>query len=134
MEILTRYTAVKREYPGEDYSDVESRTKQSFAAECDINTIMRRYVSTGVVPGNARVGRYGDFSNVGDYLEAQSVILEANQQFKALPANVRERFKNNPALMLEFVADKANVEEARKLGLLKEETPAPPVVEPVKAP
>ncbi|AXH72218.1 MAG: internal scaffolding protein [Microviridae sp.] len=131
MHIRGRYTSIGGNF--EDglrmADDVEPRTKQAFKEECDINNIMRKYLEGAPIPANVSVGRYGDFSSGADYLEAQSILLTAREQFAALPAKVRERFGNNPAQLLEFVADPKNLDEARKLGLLKLEEPkAPPVV------
>ena len=38
--------------------------------------------------------------------------------FDNLPSDVRNRFNNNPAQLLDFVADPENKEEAIELGLL----------------
>lgn len=129
MDIPTRYSVVERKHEGLVCDSQYGMTKQSFAAECDINTIMKRYMQTGVAPGTKGVGRYGDFSQVGDYLEAQDIVKNANEQFKALPAVARERFKHDPAKLLQFVMDPKNREEAQKLGLLKDEVKAPVVVD-----
>lgn len=109
------------------------RTKQSFKDECDINVIMRRYEKSGVLPQGVGVGSYADFSDVGTFHDAQNVLVKAQAQFDALPARVRNRFRNDPGEFLRFVSDKSNLDEARKLGLLKQEevtvapvTPAPP--------
>lgn len=110
-----------------------SRTKQSFKAECDINVLMKKYESTGVLPPGVGVGKYSDFSDVGDYLDAQVTLLRAQDQFDSLPARVRDRFRNDPAQFLTFVMDPANKSEARELGLLQEEAPViatPPVETP----
>lgn len=102
----------------------ETLTKQEFKDECDINRIMARALRHGVLPQQPGA-LYGDFSEVGDYQEAQNIILHAQQQFAALPSKVRERFDNDPANMLRFVSDPKNKEEGRKLGLYNPELPAP---------
>lgn len=131
MRFPTRYTAALRDKSFSPNLSGPSLTKQAFKDECDINSIMRRYLSTGVVPGNVKVGRYGDFTGANDFLEAQMVLRNANEQFMTLPSAVRARFNNSPFEMLEFVGDRANIDEARKLGLLKAEEPkAPPAVPP----
>lgn len=106
--------------PGTSFEGTVSRTKQEFAAECDLNTIMARYTQTGELPAGM-VGTYGDFSEVPDYLEAQIIIARADAQFSALPAEVRARFENDPAKFLDFVHDPDNLEELQKLGMLSEE-------------
>lgn len=96
-----------------------SRTKQSFAGECDINRIMKRYVSTGVLPGVGIPGTYGDFTGPSELLDAYELVKTAEAQFASLPAQVRERFRNRPSEFLAFVGDEKNREEAEKLGLLR---------------
>jgi len=101
------------------------RTKQSFAAECDVNTIMARYAKTGVLDfANRNQPRYGNCVGL-DYTEAQNTVARANGLFHELPARVRDRFKNSPAAFLDFVANPANRGEAALLGLLKPESDAP---------
>lgn len=110
----------------------ERRTKQSFRDECDINLLMKRYASTGVLPPGVGVGSYGDFSGPQDLLEAQEVIRRAEAQFRALPAEVRARFRNDPERLLAFVQDERNQAEAKRLGLLEEELPPKFSVEELK--
>lgn len=114
----------------------EDMAKQEFKAECDINVIMSKALRQGVFPEGTKVGRYGDFSEIGDYQEALATVANANQQFAGLPAKVRDRFHNNPAEFLDWVQNKANLDEANDLGLLSDEavkriiaareTPKPP--------
>lgn len=97
-----------------------SLTKQDQADACDINRIIRQYSATGVwthVNERAQQGAYADLSNAPDYQDALNVIARANEAFESLPAIVRERFMNDPARFLDFMADPSNVEEAIKLGL-----------------
>lgn len=99
-----------------------SMTQQQFKAECDINRIMDRYLRTGVLSdplSQRKPGTYGDFSELGDYMENMNKVVEAQNMFEALPARIRERFANNPANMIEFVMDSSNRDEAVKLGLLQ---------------
>lgn len=104
-----------------DFHDSPSKTKQSFLKECDINVMMRRYLKTGTLPQGISVGRYADFSAADDYFSAQLTLKKAQVQFEALPSTVRNRFHNDPAQLLRFVNDPANLEEAHDLGLLNEE-------------
>lgn len=97
----------------------ELLTKQEFKDDCDLNRLMKKYVRGGELPVSSRKALYADCSQVADFLEAQLLVQRAGDQFAALPANVRERFKNSPAAFLEFMADKANQEEAGKLGLVE---------------
>lgn len=100
-----------------------SKTKQEFAEEADINRLMERYTLTGEIPVGI-TGTYGDFSDAPDFMQAQEIVLRAQQQFAALPAKVRARFENDPAQFLAFVHDEANYGELRELGLLSKEAEA----------
>lgn len=106
-----------------------SRTKQSFKDECDINAIVRRFVKTGdvsVLQVRARGAMYGDVSDVGDLQRAYSLVDAAREGFSALPAKVRERFKNSPVELLEFLLDRENFREAVDLGLVAGKAPVIP--------
>lgn len=108
-------------------NDEPSLTQQQYAEETDINFIMKRYTTTGLLPlGTTDTGTYGDFSEVTDYRAALDIIQRAQDQFAELEAHVRARFLNDPAQLLAFIQDPANYEEARKLGFLKAEPPPPP--------
>lgn len=126
----TRYNAFKREKPVVEFPPEEGRTQQDAIDECDINVIMKKYIKTGVLPPGTRVGRYGDFSTAEDYLDAQNTLIHARQQFDSLPSAVREKFSNSPVAMLAFLNDRANLAEAKTLGLLKDEVVVPETTKP----
>lgn len=105
----------------------ESRTKQSFREESDINVVMARYRQTGVLPEmRERVAQYLDVSEA-DFLEAQLVVAGASSMFHGLPADVRFRFHNSPSEFLAFMNQPENLEEAIRMGVIernpKEATP-----------
>lgn len=101
-------------------------TKQSEKDSCDINKIMARYEKTGMLPELIdREPRYGDFSAVPTFMEAQEVVAKAMTQFEALSAHVRDRFGNDPAQMLAFCADPKNAEEMVSLGLAVKKASVP---------
>jgi phage internal scaffolding protein len=99
-----------------------SRTQQSFRDECDINNILRKFNVTGQLPIGSVQPQYGDFSGVTDYQSALNAVMAAQDSFLALPAKVRSRFGNDPALFVEFASDEANKDEMRAMGLIREET------------
>ncbi|AXH77042.1 MAG: internal scaffolding protein [Microviridae sp.] len=95
-------------------------TKQCFKDEADINTIMSRYQSTGEMPViNEVAPQYLDATGF-DFQVMQDKVVEARNLFSTLPSSLRNRFSNDPAEFLSYVADEANYPEMRKLGLLKE--------------
>lgn len=105
-------------------SDV-SLTKQGFKDQCDMNGIVERARTTGMLTHvNARSPMYGDVSNVSDYKDALLVVNRANECFMALPSKVRERFSNDPNRMVEFLSNPANFDEAVSLGLIEPKKPA----------
>lgn len=95
-----------------------SLTKQSFAEECDINTIVRRFNLTGQLPDNVGAPTYADFDEVYDFHTAMNAVAKAQEAFDEMPAAVRARFNNDPASFVDFCSDDANRSEAEKLGLV----------------
>lgn len=107
--------------------ELVSLAKQSFRDECDINTIMRRYETTGTIDHvNRRQPQFGDFSDVASYQEAINIVAEAEANFADLPSRIRDRFGNDPARLLEFLQDPRNFDEAVELGIVEKPTPPPP--------
>lgn len=106
---------------GLDCSDEPSLAKQQFKDDSDPNVIMKRFTLTKDPELlNARANaNYGDFSGVGSYHESLNRVIEAQEQFMALPSNIRSRFNNDPGQLLDFLDDGRNRDEAIKLGLLK---------------
>lgn len=113
---------------GLDCSVEPSLTKQSFAEEVDINTIVRRFGLTGQLPSDVRVPQYADFDTVIDYHSAMLLVRESQEAFMRLPANIRARFHNEPGELVDFVSDDKNREEAEKLGIVLPKAVAAPVV------
>lgn len=101
-----------------DFREEKSMTEQHHKDSCDINSIMRKYRNTGVLPELIKANpQYGDFSHPTDFYDALAVVERAEAQFSALPADVRGRFENDPHKFLEFVSDASNADEMVELGL-----------------
>lgn len=96
----------------------DSRTKQSFAEESDINFIVNRFMKTGEMPGNFAIPQHGDFTGLPNFHEAMSLVVDAQAQFASLPASIRSRFGNSPGKLLDFLSDEVNRDEAVRLGLV----------------
>lgn len=108
------------------------KTKQSFAAECDINTIMARYLKTGLLEHVKQVqGQYLDVTGA-DFAEAQNFVAGAKSMFHMLPSHIRTKFENSSEKFFEFMENPANAQEATALGLqtVPEETSTPPTLAP----
>jgi len=107
-----------------------SLAQQHFRDECDINNILRQFNITGLLPESPLSPRYGDFTGIGDYHTALNRVIAAQDEFEALPAEIRARFGNDPAQLIEFLENSENRPEAEELGLV--EKAAAEVVEAAK--
>lgn len=116
-----------------------SLTQIHHADDADINILVKRFgIDKMPLPPEANDPRwYGDVSDIPDLRTALGTVREAQERFQALPARLRGRFANDPALMWEFVNDPQNAEEAVTLGLLARNpalTPTPPITSPSTQP
>ena len=99
-----------------------SRTRQEFAAECDINRIVARIGAGLAAPAVCPSPVFQDVSTIPDnFQDALELVRSSSELFSSLPSKVRDRFANDPAQLFAFVGDSRNREEAVKLGLI----PAP---------
>jgi phage internal scaffolding protein len=96
-----------------------SLAQQHYKEECDINTILERFNITGLLPESPLSPRYGDFSGIGDYHTALNRVIAAQDEFEALPAQIRARFENDPSKLIEFLENENNRPEAEELGLVE---------------
>jgi len=104
-------------------------TQQHFKDECDINNILRQFNITGLLPENPLSPRYGDFTGISDYQTALNQVIAAEDEFMRLPADLRARFDNDPAQLIQFLENSDNKDEAIKLGLVNPSVELPQVVE-----
>jgi len=112
------------------------KTQKHMAKSANINSIVSRYFSTGVLGNPITPGRqpfYGDFSEVPTFEQATAIVNAANEMWERLPAGTRFRFYNDPGKLINFVNDIKNEEEAIKLGLLPKPPEKPPVAEEIIA-
>lgn len=101
-----------------------SLAQQSALEESDINTIVRRFGLTGELPSGVRAPTYEDFTGVVDFHTAMNAVAQAHEAFDLMPASIRARFDNDPGLFVDFCSDPANYDEAERLGLVVNRTPA----------
>jgi phage internal scaffolding protein len=99
-----------------------SLAQQHYKEECDINTILEKFNITGMMPENTLSPRYGDFTGIGDYHTAMNRVIAVQDEFEALPAQIRARFNNDPAQLIEFLENSDNRPEAEELGLVDKAT------------
>jgi phage internal scaffolding protein len=105
-----------------------SLTRQEFAEECDINTIMDRYEKSGALSHvNRAQPMYMDCTQFPDLRGAMDVMREAGTAFALLPAKVRREFDNNPQAFVDFARKPENLARMREWGLAPaEKLPEPP--------
>ena len=97
----------------------ESLAQQHQRDECDINYILKQFNVTGVLPQSPVSPKYGDFTGIGDYQTALNRVIAADEEFMSLPAQLRARFDNDAANLIEFLNDENNRDEAIELGLVE---------------
>ena len=107
-------------------------TQQHFKDECDINNILRQFNITGQLPEQTLSPRYGDFTGISDYQTALNQVIAAEDEFMRLPADLRARFENDPAQLIDFLEKSENKDEAIKLGLVNKPENLPQVVEDIQ--
>lgn len=92
-----------------------TRVLQSFQDEVDINTIVRRFGLTREMPFGSAAGVFGDFTEISDYESALERVRGAQDRFMTLPPEVRERFGNDPALLVRAASELSEAEFVEKL-------------------
>lgn len=102
----------------------EGLTQQQFKEDSDINVIVSRFGLTGELPDDFRPPVSGDFRGITNFHDALNAVRAAEESFMELPGELRKRFSHDPQLLIEFVEDGRNRDEAVRLGLI----PAPVVV------
>ena len=101
----------------------ESRTKQAFKNEVDINQIVKRFTKGKGIDPDSLQGfpleekNFGDFSDVPDLRTLYERMHNAEEKFSLLPSKVRLKFDNDPLDFLEFASNPDNLDEMRELGL-----------------
>lgn len=116
---FSAYSRPKRKVTLECGGLAASRTKQSFKHECDINTIVGRYLRTGVLDFVSRYEpRYADVTGV-DFQRSMELVAQARGMFSQLPAKVRAEFENDAGAFVEFVSNPDNHDALVEMGLAK---------------
>lgn len=98
-----------------------------YREQSDVNYIMERFNKTGEITHLTRKhalnnpnGEIFDNTKASDYYEAMQIITTATQTFMSYPADIRKKFDNDPAVMIAWLDDPKNNQEAIKLGLKEE--------------
>lgn len=110
-----------------------SRTEQSHKKKVNINTIVKK-IQKGVMPPLRSGGVYGDFTGVPEYQDSLNRVNDAMNDFMALPSDIRKRFDNDPAKLIEFISKEENRQEAERIGLIPKSETVPPEEPPTEPP
>lgn len=107
-------------------------TEQHHKDSCDMRLILKKYEKTGICEHNAKhAGQYMDYPNAPTFQEAMNVIATATSTFESVPAEIRQKFHNDPAEFLEFIQNSENREEMQKMGFDVSHIPKPKLAEAV---
>lgn len=124
----------KGNYTGiEDYGP--SLTVQSLRDDTDINKIVKRMEKGQMLDNLREDGRFEDVSEFDGLADAYIKVQNANELFMGIPADIRSRFNNDPAELIEFLADEGNRKEAESMGLVNPkpiEAGSPATIPPVE--
>ncbi|WNK14624.1 MAG: internal scaffolding protein [Microvirus sp.] len=112
----------------------EDKAMQNFIAECDINTILARYKATGILPEVRNAAPQYLDATAYDFQQAQDLVAEAQSVFYNMPSAIRARFDNDPAQLLEFVHNPANLAESVAMGFIDPSKLPPPPEAPATPP
>lgn len=101
-----------------------SLTKQADFDRANIHSLLSRFQKSGHIRQVTAQPLQGGIPDVDSFHEAMNIVTTARQSFDALPSQIREKFENNPAKMLQFVSDEKNQSELVALGLAVGSQPA----------
>lgn len=102
-----------------------SLAQQNFKESCDINFIVEHFLRTGEAPFIDAAPLDPTFYGSIDYHTAMLRIARTDAEFMKLDANVRARFRNDPAQLIAFLDNPDNRAEAASLGLVLSSPAAP---------
>lgn len=112
-----------------DFTGTVSKTKQAFKHGTQVDNILKRYATMGVDANDVGLfqrhvaqSNYGIADTTLDYQAQLNRVIKVQEYFRRLPSSTREKFRNDPANMIAFIADPKNKTEAIKLGLVADPT------------
>jgi len=113
----------------------ETKTRQCHKTECDINVVMSRYRQTGLLNHLSKhQGVYMDVPDGAEFSTAMNTVVEATESFESLPAEVREHYRNSPALFLDAVTSGKDTEYLTEHKIIHPKPNPAPMPEPTPAP
>lgn len=105
-----------------------SMTDQSDKNYLDINTIMRNYAKTGLLPQfKEKVSQYIDTTQIPSYMDAHEQIQRASELFNQLPSPIRKLMDNNPANLEKVISEPKYHDMLIEYGILEKQKPSTPL-------
>lgn len=104
----------------------QSMTKQADTEKADMNRILSRASSTGLLPQRVAQPLSGEIPDIESFHDAMNLIVNANNQFMALPVAIREEFRHSPEAFLDFARNPENAEKMVTMGLAQKKAPDAP--------
>lgn len=93
----------------------ESLTEQHHAKACDINTIMAKYLKTGLIEHVSRYEpQFGDVTEL-DFKRSMDTVARVESEFYDLPAFVRAHYDQDPSKYLAAIVTDEGLAELQAL-------------------
>lgn len=115
---------LEKKKPALDWSDdhmVEdwgpSKTQQEYKDDCDIALQMHKAQKTRQLRVKTNEPKFGDFTGIESFQEAQNLVIQTRDIFGKLPAEIQKMFGHSPQALIEWLDNPDNNDEAVKLGL-----------------
>lgn len=108
------------------YCPEESKTKQEFKDDADINVILARFMKTGQPPDIVLPEHFADLTGRTTYFDMASKAADANELFYLLPATKRAEFLNDPTRWADAVVAalaRGDVKDLNAMGVAATEKP-----------
>lgn len=110
-------------------------TEQSHKRSTDMHYIRDRAMREGIDIFNEKYDfTPTNYLGVPDYQDAQNMIAATNTMFEKIPAEVREKFKNDAGNFVDWLSNQNNYEEIKEMGFDVSHLKAPVVQEPKTEP
>lgn len=104
--------------PQDDLTDENCATDQHGANAADINKIVERFNTSGVLPlGNTMPPRF-EYAPDQTFAEAARIVAQAKSTFEEFPDYVKKKFNNNPTAFIEALYDPDQAKALQDVGLI----------------
>lgn len=108
------------------YTDItdDTQTQQHLKNEVDVNTILAKWLKTGVIEHvKERQALYADVSSI-DFRGALDSVRRAEEAFLALPSQLRRNLGNDPQNFIDWMQSDDDLDLKKEYGLLEQNSVA----------